>query len=102
MARPAFWGIAVAYFGYNFTGAAVIFHLIPMLAERSVEAGMIVAVWVTIGPMQVAGRIVLIDVGATVDRESLRTVCSPVVLPARVVATFLRGDATVLDGKVVR
>ncbi len=70
MARPAFWGIAVAYFGYNFTGAAMIFHLIPMLAERSVAAGMIVAVWVTIGPMQVAGRIVLMVLGSRVDARS--------------------------------
>ncbi len=70
MARPAFWGIAIAYFGYNFAGAAVVFHLIPLLNERSVSSAVIVAVWATIGPMQVAGRVALMMLGHRIDARS--------------------------------
>ena len=95
MARPAFWGIAVAYFGYNFAGATVIFHLIPILTERSVAAGMIVAVWATIGPMQVAGRIVLMALGNRVDARSTGRF-SIVLLPVSIVLMMAAGASAPL------
>jgi MFS family permease len=95
MARPAFWGIAVAYFGYNFAIAAVIFHLIPMLAERSVAAGTIVVVWATIGPMQVAGRVLLMALGTRVDARSTGRVAI-VLLPVSVVLMMVAGASVPL------
>ncbi len=95
MARPAFWGIAIAYFGYNFAGATVIFHLIPMLAERSVAAGMIVAVWATIGPMQVAGRVVLMALGNRVDARSTGRVAI-VLLPVSIMLIMGAGASVPL------
>lgn len=82
-AQSAFWHLAIAYFGYNFVGAAIVFHLIPLLSERGIPAGAIVAIWATIGPMQVAGRIVLMLLGQRVDARSTGRV-SIVLLPVSV------------------
>ncbi len=96
MARPVFWGIAIAYFGFNFAGAAIVFHLIPLLNERSVDTSVIVAVWATIGPMQVAGRVVLMMLGHRVDARSTGRVAI-LILPVSVLLLVLvGGNATML------
>jgi len=93
MARPAFWGIATSYFGFNFAGAAIIFHLIPLLNERSVDTSVIVAVWATIGPMQVAGRVVLMMLGHRVDARSTGRVAI-LILPVSVLLLAVVGADT--------
>jgi MFS family permease len=95
MWHPAFWGIAVAYFGFNFSGAAVVFHLIPLLGERSVDGATIIAVWTTIGPMQVAGRVVLMMLGARIDARSTGRVAIA-MLPASVLLLAYAGGAAPL------
>jgi len=94
--NAAFWYIGIAYFGYNFAGAALVFHLIPLLAERNVDAGTIVAVWATIGPMQVAGRVVLMALGSRADARSTGR-AAIVLLPVSVAALLLTdADVAVL------
>jgi len=95
MARPAFWGIAIAYFGYNFAGASVVFHLIPLLNERAVDTSVIVAVWATIGPMQVAGRVALMVLGNRVDARSTGRVAI-LILPVSVLLLAAVGADTPL------
>jgi MFS family permease len=56
---PAFWGLVVAFAGYGLAFSAMSFHLIPLLAERKVETGVIMAIIALIGPMQVVGRVLL-------------------------------------------
>jgi MFS family permease len=56
---PAFWGLVVAFAGYGLAFSAMSFHLIPLLAERKVEMGVIMAIIALIGPMQVVGRVLL-------------------------------------------
>lgn len=65
--RPAFWGLGFVYIAYNFAIGVVTFHLIGLLGERGVDPDTIVLVWATIGPMQVAGRLTLMVLGARVD-----------------------------------
>jgi MFS family permease len=55
---PAFWGL-VAFAGYGLAFSAMSFHLIPLLAERHVEIGVVMAIIALIGPMQVFGRVLL-------------------------------------------
>ncbi len=90
LTQGVFWALAVAYFGYNFVGAALVFHLIPLLAERGVSAGVIVAIWATIGPMQVAGRIVLMLLGQRVDARSTGR-AAIVLLPVAIVLLLASG-----------
>lgn len=56
---PAFWGLVVAFAGYGLAFSAMSFHLIPLLAERRVETGVVMAIIALIGPMQVVGRVLL-------------------------------------------
>lgn len=57
--KPAFWGLGVVYFAYNFASNTITFHLIGLLAERGVDPEAIVLVWAVIGPAQVLGRVAL-------------------------------------------
>jgi MFS family permease len=56
---PAFWGLVVAFAGYGLAFSAMSFHLIPLLAERGVAIGVVMAIIALIGPMQVVGRVLL-------------------------------------------
>jgi MFS family permease len=56
---PAFWGLIVAFAGYGLAFSAMTFHLIPLLLERGVQIGVVMAIIALIGPMQVVGRVLL-------------------------------------------
>jgi MFS family permease len=56
---PAFWGLVVAFAGYGLAFSAMSFHLIPLLDDRGVPIGVIMAIIALIGPMQVVGRVLL-------------------------------------------
>ncbi|SJZ43417.1 Sugar phosphate permease [Enhydrobacter aerosaccus] len=56
---PAFWGLVVAFAGYGLAFSAMSFHLIPLLEERRVSIGVVMAIIALIGPMQVVGRVLL-------------------------------------------
>jgi len=56
---PAFWGLVVAFAGYGLAFSAMSFHLIPLLLERGVEMGVVMAIIALIGPMQVVGRVLM-------------------------------------------
>jgi MFS family permease len=56
---PAFWGLVVAFAGYGLAFSAMSFHLIPILLERHVDMGVVMAIVALIGPMQLAGRVLL-------------------------------------------
>ncbi len=56
---PAFWGLVVAFAGYGLAFSAMSFHLIPLLVDRGVEIGVVMAIIALIGPMQVVGRVLL-------------------------------------------
>jgi MFS family permease len=56
---PAFWGLVVAFAGYGLAFSAMSFHLIPLLEDRHVPIGTVMAIIALIGPMQVVGRVLL-------------------------------------------
>ncbi|MFO1157434.1 MAG: MFS transporter [Reyranellaceae bacterium] len=56
---PAFWGLVVAFAGYGLAFSAMSFHLIPILDDRGVPTGVVMAIIALIGPMQVVGRVLL-------------------------------------------
>lgn len=63
LAHPVFWVLALCFTAYYATFSAMTFHIIPLLTERQVPTAIIVAAVATIGPAQVAGRIVLLALG---------------------------------------
>src|SRR5262249_18327022 len=56
---PAFWGLVVAFAGYGLAFSAMSFHLIPLLDDRGVPIGVVMAIVALIGPMPVGGRVLL-------------------------------------------
>jgi MFS family permease len=75
--HPAFWALAVCFTAYYSTFSALTFHIIPLLTERSFANSTIIAAIATIGPAQVAGRVVLLALGR---RLTTRAVGRAVVL----------------------
>lgn len=61
--HPAFWGLAVCFTAYYCTFSALTFHIIPLLTERGFANPTIIAAIATIGPAQVAGRVLLLALG---------------------------------------
>jgi MFS family permease len=102
LARPAFWGIGFGYFGYSFLVSALTFHLIPLLTERGVDDATILLIWSTIGPMQVAGRIVLMLLGTRIDaRTTGRAAMLFLPLSMLLMVLYGRDAATLLVFAVV-
>src|SRR5690606_18647111 len=58
--HPVFWCLAVCFTAYFLTLTALIFHLVPLLTDRGIDAGTIVAAYTVFGPCQVLGRIALL------------------------------------------
>lgn len=58
--RPAFWLLGFAFGTIGLTHGMVLAHLLPILADRGVAEGTAVLAASMIGPMQVAGRVVLL------------------------------------------
>lgn len=66
-----FWGLAIALSCYGLAFSAMTFHLIPLLAERGMGTGEIVWLMALIGPMQVAGRLLLLVAGPRVTARQI-------------------------------
>ncbi|MFP4270747.1 MAG: MFS transporter, partial [Alphaproteobacteria bacterium] len=62
LARPAFWGLTLAFALTALVQGMVVTHLLPILADRGVAAGAAVLAAACIGPMQVVGRLAMMAV----------------------------------------
>ena len=60
LASPAFWSLGVSFTAYALVFTGLTFHLVPMLDERGVGSETIILIYSLIGPLQVAGRIVVL------------------------------------------
>ncbi len=60
MAKPAFWFLFLAFTTIAIAQGLIITHLLPLLAEREVPLELAVLAASLIGPMQVAGRVVMV------------------------------------------
>jgi MFS family permease len=75
--RPAFWGLALCFGTQSFAFTAVSFHGIPLLQERGVALGVIVAGLALIGPSQLVGRLGLLVVGPRISARTLGRIITP-------------------------
>lgn len=79
----AFWGLLLMVVCHSFAFTALVFHLIPLLRERAVPMGVIIAILTLVGPAQVAGRLVLLALGRRVRAVTVGLVpivCLPLAL----------------------
>ncbi|MBL8893699.1 MAG: MFS transporter [Rhizobiales bacterium] len=82
---PAFWLLIVAYVSHAFFYTALLFNLLPYLAERGFSSAAAVGVYALIGPSQVAGRAALL----TIDRHMNTALAGLIATAVPVVAVFL-------------
>lgn len=73
--RPAFWFLAAAFALLGLNHATIINHLLPLLDERGIPAGMAVFAAAMIGPMQVAGRLAMMAVERHVSNRGITLAC---------------------------
>ena len=73
--RRRFLLLAMAFTAGAVVHQMTVTHILPLLAERGVPATLSVAVAATIGPMQVAGRLVLMGLGPGVTTFAATLVC---------------------------
>ncbi|WP_193367934.1 MFS transporter [Pelagibius marinus] len=73
--RPAFWLLAVGFALLGLNHSTILNHLLPLLDERGIPAGMAVFAASMIGPMQVAGRLALMAVERHVSNRGITAAC---------------------------
>ncbi len=116
---PTFWGLAVCFTTYYATFAALTFHLVPLMAERSVPSPVILLTMALIGPAQVLARILWATIGRAVRPSriglivttafplsvAILMVCSTSTFGLIVFATIYggaNGMMTILRGTIVQ
>ncbi|NBB71284.1 MAG: MFS transporter [Alphaproteobacteria bacterium] len=95
LARPAFWGLTLAFALMALVQGMIITHLLPLLADRGVAAGAAVLAASCIGPMQVVGRLAMMAVERHVAIAGIALAMLAVVL-AGLVALWLAPSAPAL------
>ena len=72
---PAFWLLAIAIFLAALDHGMLISHVLPILGDRGIDAGLAVIAASFIGPMQVAGRLMLMASDRLATTRAASTVC---------------------------
>jgi predicted MFS family arabinose efflux permease len=92
---PTFWALAVCFTAYYATFAALTFHLVPLMVERKVSAGLILVTMAVIGPAQVAARALWFAVGRGV-RPAVVGMVVTIAFPVSVVVLLCAGTSPYL------
>lgn len=93
--RPAFWGLAVCFTALSLVFTAVVFHLVPMMLEGGLPMATIVSGYAVIGPMQVAGRLLVVWLSRYVSTRVIGT-ASFVLYPIALAVLMLPASGTSL------
>jgi MFS family permease len=96
IADARFWGLLVAFAAYNLAFTAMTFHFLPMLEEREVSRDVGVALFTVIGPLQVAGRLLLFARGNQVAARSVGRAAFIVAVPLFLLAAHAGADLLLL------
>ena len=87
--RPVFWWLALSFTSGFVTISAVVFHAVPLLAERGYAPALAVSALALFGPAQVAGRFVITVLAPAMGL--LATGCLALGLPALGLLLLLLG-----------
>lgn len=96
IADGRFWGLLVAFAAYNIAFTAMTFHFLPMLEERAVSRDVAVALFTVIGPLQVAGRLLLFARGNQVAARAVGRAAFIVSVPLFLLAAHAGADLLLL------
>jgi MFS family permease len=78
-----FWGLAIWFTACNATASALMFQFVPLLTTWGIDMAVILTSVALVGPMQVAGRVVLMVFSSRLETRQIGTAVM-VLLPAGV------------------
>jgi len=81
----AFWGLAIWFTAANATASGFVFQFVPLLTTWGIGMTAILACVALIGPMQVAGRVVLMCFSSRLETREIGTAVV-ILLPAAILA----------------
>ena len=119
IADPRFWTLLLSFAAYNLASTAMIFHFLPLLDERGLSRDIGVALFTVVGPLQVAGRLLLFTGGNLIAARRVGRIALTVSVPLFVLAALagtnlvlltvfvaiygmINGILTVVRGTIVR
>ena len=89
--NPRFWFIGVTFFLISVNHGIVMSHILPILHERGLNAGLSVLIASLIGPMQVAGRVTMMAFEKHISVFAICVACF--------IAIFVAGWALYFGGR---
>ena len=98
---PVFWLLAIAIFLAALDHGMLISHVLPILDDRGIDAGLAVLAASLIGPMQVAGRLVLMATDRFASTVVASTGCFAMMAMAGICLLHADAAASLLVGFVV-
>ena len=97
---PVFWLLAIAIFLAALDHGMLISHVLPILDDRGIDAGLAVLAASFIGPMQVAGRLVLMAADRFASTAVASTGCFAMMAMAGICLLHADAAASLLVGFV--
>lgn len=79
MAWPVFWFLAIGFAMVALLHGVTLHHLLPILADRGIHQDVAVVAAAFIGPMQVAGRLVMVAAERHVSNNAIAISCFAVM-----------------------
>ena len=99
--RASFWALTLSFAFDALTFTSLLFHLVPMMRERGLPMGEIVAGYAVIGPMQVAGRVLVTTIGRDLSTRAVGLIVVAAYPVALAVLMLARDLATMMLFAVV-
>ena len=75
LSKPAFWFIAIGFAMLGCNHGVIINHILPILTDRGLTGDAAVLAASMIGPMQVAGRLVMMAAESRVSSHAITSAC---------------------------
>lgn len=89
--RPAFWLLGIGIGMLAIVHGATLQHLLPLLNERGLPAEFAVLIAALIGPMQVAGRVLMVATGRFLTHRDFMLIAFA-IMAASIVVLLVSGD----------
>jgi MFS family permease len=96
IADRRFWALLGAFAAYNVAFTAMTFHFLPLMEERGVGRDAGVLLFTLIGPLQVAGRLLLFSRGGGIDSRRIGRAVFGISAPLFLLAAFAGADLVLL------
>ena len=98
---PAFWFLATGFAFIAVAHGAILLHLLPILDERGLSAGMAVLAASFIGPMQVAGRLAMMASERHISNHGVAIAAFAILGLSIVMLLFSASSPALLSGFVI-